>query len=352
MSQLFKAPPRLPTPVLSCRMARLQWFLTVLVLLCCISPASSAAKKKKKKKRTYDTKKYETLCLSKPRLKSGRDHKVLQWLLQTSGELSIASESAHQHKAACWVLHDDGKKAGVGKHLSQRYALAVLFHATSGNKHWSVKTNWMTSKNECSWFGVNCDMWGNVVELDLGFNELNGLLPRELALLQKIQEVDFHGNDLQGVLPHSIMHAWKKCRILRLHMNGFFGSVHTEIGLMTNLQELHLFGNYFGGALPTELANLKKLEKLDVYANALEGKIPSQLGELKRLKELDVHDNFLVGRMPTEVCDRNLKFLVADCLDGAHKEIACSCCTICCEGLPNMRCIDQTTKKEVIVGMQ
>jgi hypothetical protein len=52
------------------------------------------------------------------------------------------------------------------------------------------------------------------------------------------------------------------------------------------------------------------------------------------------------------VCDRNLKFLVADCLDGAHKEIGCKCCTICCEGLPNMRCIDQKTKQEVIVGTQ
>jgi Leucine-rich repeat (LRR) protein len=325
--------------------------LVLLIFLSCAFSADSAAQKKKKKK-DFNTKLYTDICLSKKKLSSRRDHKALQWLLQTSGELSIASETSHQHKAACWVLHDDSKKVSVGKHLTQRYALAVLYHATQGDKHWDIKTNWMSSKSECQWYGVECDVWGNIVGLDLGFNELNGLLPRELALLQKIQEVDFHGNDLQGVLPHLVMHAWKDCKILRLHMNGFFGALHTEIGLMKSLEELHLFGNYFGGALPTELANLKSLKVLDIYANAFEGTIPSELGNLKQLKEMDVHDNFFVGNMPQAVCDRNLKFLVADCLDGAHKEIGCKCCTICCEGLPNMRCIDQKTKQEVIVGTQ
>ena len=135
-------------------------------------------------------------------------------------------------------------------------------------------------------------------------------------------------------------------------MNGFFGELHSEIGHMVSLEELHLFGNYLGGKLPKELANLQKLRVIDVYANAFEGIIPSQLGSLKQLKELDVHDNFFIGSMPREVCDRKLKFLVADCLEGAYKEIGCTCCTICCEGLPNMKCIDQTTRKEVIVGMQ
>ncbi len=240
--------------------------------------------------------------------------------------------------------------------FAQRYALAVLYYATQGDDKWEIKTNWMSGKHECSWYGVICGDTPldrhTVVGLDLGFNQLNGLLPRELALLQNIIEVDFHGNDLQGIIPHGIMFAWKKCKILRLHMNGFFGELHSEIGHMVSLEELHLFGNYLGGKLPKELANLQKLRVIDVYANAFEGIIPSQLGSLKQLKELDVHDNFFIGSMPREVCDRKLKFLVADCLEGAYKEIGCTCCTICCEGLPNMKCIDQTTRKEVIVGMQ
>lgn len=240
--------------------------------------------------------------------------------------------------------------------FAQRYALAVLYYATQGDEKWEIKTDWMSGKHECSWYGVVCGDTPldrhTVVGLDLGFNQLNGLLPRELALLQNIIEVDFHGNDLQGIIPHGIMFAWKKCKILRLHMNGFFGELHSEIGHMVSLEELHLFGNYLGGKLPKELAKLQKLRVIDVYANAFEGIIPSQLGSLKQLKELDVHDNFFIGSMPREICDRKLKFLVADCLEGAYKEIGCTCCTICCEGLPNMKCIDQATGKEVIVGMQ
>jgi hypothetical protein len=329
----------------------------VLILACCLIALTESATKANKKKRKapqFNTSLYLNICLSKPPLKTSRDHKALQWLLQTSGERSIISETAHQHKAACWILHTDKKaNAPKSKQFAQRYALAVLYHATQGDKHWDIKTNWMNpNKSECSWFGVECDTFGTVIGLELGFNQLNGLLPRELALLQKVQEVDFHGNDLQGILPHGIMFAWKDCKILRLHMNGFFGNLHSEIRHMKSLEELHVFGNYLAGTLPKELAYLKKLKVLDVYANAFEGKIPSQLGSLKHLTELDVHDNFFVGSMPQEVCDRNLKFLVADCLEGAYKEIGCKCCTICCEGLPNMRCIDQKTKKAVIVGMQ
>jgi hypothetical protein len=332
-------------------MAHLHLLLVVLLVLCLISSTESATKKKKKKKQ-FNTKAYADICRGKPTLKSKRDFKAIQWLLETSGELSVVSSNSHQHNAACWILHSDTKKPSPGKHFSQRYALAVLYYATQGDEKWGYKQNWMSGKSECSWFGVECDIWGNVIGLDLGFNELNGLLPRELALLQKIQQVDFHGNDLQGILPHGIMYAWKDCKILRLHMNGFFGSLHSEIGHMSSLEELHVFGNYLAGTLPKELANLKNLKVLDVYANAFEGYIPTQIGALKNLQELDVHDNFFVGSMPQEVCDRNLKFLAADCLDGAYKEIGCKCCTICCEGLPNMRCIDMKTKKEVIVGQQ
>mmetsp|Transcript_19697 Transcript_19697/g.29226 ORF Transcript_19697/g.29226 Transcript_19697/m.29226 type:complete len:327 (-) Transcript_19697:87-1067(-) len=320
--------------------------LTVAFILGLDNPV--AAKEKTK----FDTKLFLDICLSKPKLKSSRDHRALQWLLQTSGKRSIQSNISNQHKAACWMLHDDPKKLSGGKSFTQRYALAVLYFATQGELHWKRKTNWLSDKSECQWFGVECDTFGTVTGLDLGFNDLFGLLPRELSLLTKVEEVDLHGNDLQGVVPPSILAAWRYCKILRLHMNGFFGALPTEIGFMTSLEEVHLFGNYFEGTVPTELANLKKLKALDIYANAFEGKIPSQMGGLKNLKELDLHDNNFRGRVPKQICERKLSFLAADCLDGSHKEVECDCCTICCEGMPNMRCFDQKTKQEVIVGQQ
>mmetsp|Transcript_22115 Transcript_22115/g.33425 ORF Transcript_22115/g.33425 Transcript_22115/m.33425 type:complete len:328 (-) Transcript_22115:119-1102(-) len=305
-----------------------------------------------KEKIKFDTKLFLDICISKPKLKSKRDEKALQWLLENSGKRSIQSNISNQHKAACWMLHDDPKKLSAGNHhFSQRYALAVLYFATQGDTKWKVKTNWLSGTAECDWYGVECVL-GKVNGLDLGFNDLFGLLPRELSLLQKLEEVDLHGNDLQGVVPHSVLAAWKNCKILRLHMNGFFGALPTEIGLMTSLEELYLFGNYFEGAVPAEVANLKKLKILDLYANAFGGNVPSQIGSLQNLKELDLHDNNFRGRVPRQICERKLSFLAADCLDGSLKEVECDCCTICCEGMPNMRCFDQNTKQEVIVGQR
>jgi hypothetical protein len=38
-----------------------------------------------------------------------------------------------------------------------------------------------------------------------------------------------------------------------------FGQLPREIGSMTKLKELHLFGNYLQGSIPTELAKMHKL---------------------------------------------------------------------------------------------
>jgi hypothetical protein len=61
---------------------------------------------------------------------------------------------------------------------------------------------------------------------------------------------------------------------------------------------------------------------------------------------LDVHDNNLVGTMPKEICAMKLDALIADC-HGKQPEVKCDCCTVCCEGMPSMICVDQKTGKRV-----
>lgn len=57
---------------------------------------------------------------------------------------------------------------------------------------------------------------------------------------------------------------------------------------------------------------------------------------------LDLHDNNFVGTMPKEICEKKLDMLVADC-HGPKPEVKCDCCHICCQGLPEMICVDQKT---------
>jgi hypothetical protein len=61
---------------------------------------------------------------------------------------------------------------------------------------------------------------------------------------------------------------------------------------------------------------------------------------------LDLHDNNFVGTMPKEICDKNLDMLVADC-HGRNPEVKCDCCHICCQGMPEMICVEKKTGKLV-----
>lgn len=253
-----------------------------------------AATKKKKK---IDTTKLARICNSagKPAIASNdrRSHAILEKLLGVTSQLSLVTSGSAQHAATCWLIFDDPKKIKASNsQFLQRYALAVFWFATDGKGHWQVKTDWMSGKDECSWYGITCrrSLTGTnrIREIDLGFNDCHGLIPREMALLTELEDVDLHGNEIQGVIPYAVCAAWKKVKYLRLHMNGLFGQLPSDMSQMSSLQEISLFGNYFHGSIPKELEKLSKLERLDLYANNFSGNIPSNLGKLKKLSEFAV----------------------------------------------------------------
>jgi hypothetical protein len=317
------------------------------------------------------TRELVNLCNGQAPISGKRMEKQLRWLVVASGESSILLKTSPQHAAACWTLYTDqlSKQRPTEYMFQQRYALAVIhFASTKGNTtkwDWHMAAdepkvaalshgNWMrTNVHECQWYGVHCHRRNKVIyELNLGYMKLDGIIPREVALLTGLKDLDFHANDLQGVVPIRLVHSLPNLEYLKLHMNGFFGAIQREIVGLKKLKELNLFGNYFGGTIPSELSELKQLEVIDLYANQLEGTIPSTLGLLKKLQMLDLHDNNLVGSVPPEVCalrKRHLKELIVDCL-GPKVEVQCSCCTICCRGLPDFKCVDVKSGLEIQYG--
>mmetsp|Transcript_10621 Transcript_10621/g.29284 ORF Transcript_10621/g.29284 Transcript_10621/m.29284 type:complete len:360 (+) Transcript_10621:70-1149(+) len=347
--------------------------LFLVVVLLATSGWVADAKKKKKTK-PKDPKptilpKHLQLCAGKRPLNAKRHGSKLTWLLEASGDATLTFSSSSQHQAACWILYDDVKHGASRNNKElflQRYALATLYISTtkSNTTDWDwplaadepsaliTKGHWGSTKHhECKWYGVHCDWNNKVVRLDLGFLKLDGLLIRELSVLNSLKDVDLHANDLQGVLPNKLLDELVNVRALRLHMNGFFGNLPIEVESMEKLQELILFGNYLSGAIPTVLGDLSQLETLDLYANNFAGKIPSHLGKLKKLSYLDLHDNDLTGTMPSELKKLpNLKTLVADCL-GPKPEVRCDFCTICCKGQMDgtyeRKCVDMKSGKDV-----
>jgi len=197
--------------------------------------------------------KYANMCNGMP-VVSRKHDKTLQWLFKNVGETNVVTANTPQHEAACWMFRS-------GKGFSpQRYVMAVVYYATKGAK-WDFNSDWMTSKHECSWYGVECNVFKKVITLDLGYIKVDGLVPREIGLLSELSDLDLHGNDLQGVIPHKLLTGLKKLEYLRLQMNGMFGAIHKEITNMKNLRHLFLYGNYMAGTIPKELAQLKKLGK-------------------------------------------------------------------------------------------
>ena len=119
--------------------------------------------------------------------------------------------------------------------IKERYALATLFFATKPDV-WESKDNWLTKESVCTWFGITCDSWGHVSDIDLGFNGLLGLIPAEIAMLDYLEGLRMTANDLQGVIPTSIGKL-SNLKVLQLNMNGFFGMIPSSIGLLSNLSE-------------------------------------------------------------------------------------------------------------------
>ncbi|GLT44370.1 hypothetical protein SLA2020_182730 [Shorea laevis] len=118
---------------------------------------------------------------------------------------------------------------------------------------------------------VNCRF---LTSLSISFNSLNGILPTSI------------GNLSTSLL---YFYAWN-CEIQ--------GNIPIEIGNLSNLIALYLFGNDLTGPIPTTIGRLQQLQGLYFGRNRLQGTIPNDLCHLKRLDTLDMGWNQLNGSMP------------------------------------------------------
>ena len=123
-------------------------------------------------------------------------------------------------------------------------ALIALYDATDGD-NWDDNTGWKTDPVVGNWFGVTVS-GGNVTQLELNNNSLNGTIPSDIGDLTSLT-------------------------ILRLHANSLSGSIPTEIGNLTSLTTLWLHDNSLSGSIPTEIGNLTSLTDLRLHQNSLSG---------------------------------------------------------------------------------
>jgi len=237
--------------------------------------------------------------------------------------------------------------------LSQRWAMASLYFAGEG-ADWILPAQdeeWLSYGDECDWTRISCNARGKLMNLDLGFTNFIGTLPREISLLSKslvrlsldrndligtipteigkltrLAKLDFDRCDLSGTLPTEVGEL-TKLEYFSLGRNDLSGPIPEELGGLQDLEHLALERNDFVGKIPTTFKNLEKLEYLALDYNALTGTVPKDLGQLPVLGSLILARNDITGVLGDEFCrdDGAMIDLAADC-----REVACRCCTLCC----------------------
>ncbi|KAL3777772.1 hypothetical protein HJC23_008889 [Cyclotella cryptica] len=295
------------------------------------------------------------------------------YVLQRNVTFHYMGQTDPRFLALDWILNTDKMQLELTDYnLYQRYILALLaFHFSSlewthcgnylnsetcsvserngmGNAEKSLV--WLSSADECEWYGVTCDENGRVVGLEVAENNwigaippeisrleylqylalpnncLYGTLPPELGNMMQLKELNLSLNRLSGLIPDELynlstlvridfssQNSWNETKCYMLsegatgnpnynYINlGLQGAVLENIWRLQDLRELFLYDNYCSGTISPEIENLKQLEILSVGLNIFSGTIPSAISKLNNLKELWLELNWLSGSLPQSI---------------------------------------------------
>ena len=180
--------------------------------------------------------------------------------------------------------------------------------------------NWSADLSIHEWDGVTVDEQSQrVTVLRLREQGLNGTIPSELGNLTHLQDLSLPDNQLRGTIPAELGN-FTELKVMWLSGNQLTGAIPPALGNLSKLETLALHNNQLTGAIPPELGNIPELRWLQLYRNQLTGTIPSELGNLSELRELVLHRSQLEGSIPPELgnlSNLNALFLNDNQLEGS-----------------------------------
>ena len=190
----------------------------------------------------------------------------------------------------------------------------ALYNATGG-ENWDVNYNWLSDAPLGEWHGVTTNDDGRVIALGLGDKGLSGEIPPELGSLSNLTTLHLYGNELSGEIPPELG-SLSNLTELWLMENELSGEIPAELGNLSNLTALGLSSNDLSGEIPAELGSLSNLIQLHLRYTNLSGEIPAELGSLSNLIQLHLRYTNLSGEIPPEL--GSLSNLTQLYLHGSH----------------------------------
>ncbi|OMO92248.1 hypothetical protein CCACVL1_06900 [Corchorus capsularis] len=140
----------------------------------------------------------------------------------------------------------------------------------------------------------------SLIELDLAYNPfLPAHVPSELGNLTNLEQLFLAGCNLVGQIP-SMFSRLTRLQNLDWSYNRLTGSIPSSISQLKSIQQLELYNNSLSGQLPSSMGNLTTLQRLDASMNELTGTIPTGLCGLQ-LGSLNLFDNRLEGTLPESI---------------------------------------------------
>lgn len=188
-------------------------------------------------------------------------------------------------------------------HIDDYKALRALYISTNGG-NWKNQSNWDIKSdtpplncNLSKFYGITLNEIGRVAIINLGQNNLTGVLPIELKNLKSLNTLWLNQNAITGFIPKELGELQLLER-LALSYNKFEGSIPVEIYALKSLKELSLEVNQLEGIIPYNINRLENLQRLLLNNNSFSGTLPKELGDLKFIKELNLSNNKFEGCFP------------------------------------------------------
>ncbi len=141
--------------------------------------------------------------------------------------------------------------------------------------NWVNNTGWTNGLlsgtcDYCNWYGITCNYLGQITEIDLSNNNIQGTMPQDLVALINLQQLKLNNNLLFDTIPN-YWDSLDQLYLLDLRFNSFTGSIPFSYTTMSKINAIHLDNNSLGNPIPIGLGYNTSLQTFTASNNLLEG---------------------------------------------------------------------------------